>query len=77
MLFDADEANRMGVNLIIRFNGSDVDRVNAPGLNSPFETKIPGDAMTSGKHKVQFLLVPPGKEKDRVLASAEVSVEVK
>lgn len=77
LLFDADEANRLGVNLIIRFNGNDVGGSNAPHLNSPFETQIPGGAMTSGKHIVEFLLVPPGKEKDRVLASAEVNIEVK
>lgn len=77
LIINSDDANRLGVNLVIRFNGQDVGGGNAPHLVSPFETQIPGEAMTLGKHKVEFLLVPPGEKREGVLASTELVIEVK
>jgi hypothetical protein len=74
--FNAEDANRLGVNLIIRFNGNDVGGSHAPHLSSPFETQIPGDAMTTGKHKVEFLLMTPGGSGQKVLSSVELNMDV-
>jgi hypothetical protein len=72
-MFNAEEANRLGVRLDIYFEGQLVGGQKAPNLQSPFKIDIPGGELKHGSNKVEFVFAGGSK----TLAKFEVNVEAK
>ncbi len=51
--------------------------VNSEGIESPFSDEIPGEYLKSGKHLVEYILMPPGNNTKKAFAKITIEVEVK
>ncbi len=51
--------------------------VDSEGINTPFTDEIPGKYLKSGKHIVEYILMPPGNDTKRAFAKITIEVEVK
>ena len=74
--FDDAATKQHGVNLAIRYQGEIVGGQNSIYLESPFETTVPASILNKGTHRVDILLVRPGKTNLPPLAECGVTIHV-
>ena len=74
--FNEEATSRYGIDLVLRHNGVVVGGQRNRYLESPFETRIPGEVLLPGFHIVDVFLVPPGGADQQPVALVSMTIRV-
>ncbi len=75
--FNPDAVNAAGAWIMTRLDGKPAGMSAATTMESPFTDDIPGKYLKKGKHKVEYLLLPPGQSTDNPYGVITLEIEVK
>lgn len=74
--FNEQAVNAIGAWILTRQNGENVGMRVSTEMTSPFTDNIPVNELSKGKHKVEYLLLPPGQETDNPLGIIILNINI-
>lgn len=74
--FNEQAVNAKGAWIMTRFNGENYGIFASTDMQSPFTDRIPVNEFGHGKHKIDFLLLPPGERADKPLGAVSLEVNI-